>query len=155
MPRRAIRAAGAGWLVPRLTDVRLTAGCTVVHAVPAGGGLSVSLDDGSVREADHLLLATGYQVDIARYPFLPPALLRAVSSANGYPRLGPGLESSVAGLHFLGAPAAASFGPLMRFVSGAGYAARAVAERHCRARASGRRRAVPVESRVRKMAAPL
>lgn len=152
LARRAIRPAGAGWLVPRLADVRLTAGRTVVHAVATRGGLSVSLDDGSVRGADHLLLATGYRVDITRYPFLPPALLRAISSANGYPRLGPGLESSVPGLHFLGAPAAASFGPLMRFVSGAGYAARAVAEHHCRARASGRRSAVSVESPVPEMA---
>jgi FAD-dependent urate hydroxylase len=155
LARRAIRPAGAGWLVPRLADVRLTAGRTLVHAVATSGGLSVSLDDGSVREADHLLLATGYRVDITRYPFLPPALLRAISSANGYPRLGPGLESSVPGLHFLGAPAAASFGPLMRFVSGAGYAARAVAEHHCRARASGRRSAVSVEAPVPEMAARL
>lgn len=140
---------------PRLTDVRLTAGRTVVNAAPVRGGLRVRLDDGSVREADHLLLATGYRVDIARYPFLPPALLRAVSAVNGYPRLGPGLESTVPGLHFLGAPAAASFGPLMRFVSGAGYAARAVAEHHCSARASGRRSTMPVGSRVPEMAARL
>ena len=59
------------------------------------------------------------------------------------------------GLHSLGAPAAASFGPLMRFVSGAGYAARAVAEHHCRARASGRRRAVSEEAPVPEMAARL
>jgi hypothetical protein len=117
LARRAIRPAGAGWLLPRLTDVRLTAGRTVARAVPARGGLSVSLDDGSVSEADHLLLATGYRVDIARYPFLPPALLCAISSVNGYPRLGLGLETSVPALHFLRAPAAASFGPVMRFVS--------------------------------------
>jgi len=32
-----------------------------------------------------------------------------------------GLESSVRGLYFLGAPAAWSFGPVARFVSGAYY----------------------------------
>jgi hypothetical protein len=58
----------------------------------------------------------------------------------------------VPGLHFLGAPAAASFGPLMRFVSGAGYAARAVAEHHCRAGARGRRSTMSVESRVPEVA---
>jgi hypothetical protein len=37
------------------------------------------------------------------------------------------MESSVPGLHFLGAPAAWSFGPIMRFVSGGWYTGRAVA----------------------------
>jgi hypothetical protein len=48
--------------------------------------------------------------------------------------LGPGLESSVPGLHFMGAPAARSFGPIMRFVVGTWYSAPAVARR-----AAGRR----------------
>jgi len=37
-----------------------------------------------------------------------------------------GLESSVPGLHFIGASAVASFGPLLRFVAGTGFAARTV-----------------------------
>ena len=41
-------------------------------------------------------------------------------------------ESSVARLHFVGAYAALSFGPVMRFVSGTRYAARAVADRIAR-----------------------
>ncbi|HMI76635.1 MAG TPA: hypothetical protein VK495_18190, partial [Steroidobacteraceae bacterium] len=48
---------------------------------------------------------------------------------EGYPLLGPGFESSLPGLHFLGAPAARSFGPVSRFVSGTPYAARALARR--------------------------
>jgi hypothetical protein len=129
--RRAVRPAGAGWLLPRLEDVRLTTGRQVRAAVAAGNGLRVSLDDGSSRTVDHVLLATGYRVDIARHPFLSAALLNQVVRVNGYPQLAPGLESSVPGLHFVGAPAAWSFGPVMRFVSGTGYAARALA-RHVR-----------------------
>lgn len=72
-----------------LTDVWLTAGRTVVHAVPAGGGLRVSLDDGSVREADHLLLATGYRVDIARYPFFPPGCSAPYRPRTAIPGLAP------------------------------------------------------------------
>jgi hypothetical protein len=34
------------------------------------------------------------------------------------------MESSVPGLHFLGAPAALSFGPIVRFVSGGWYTSR-------------------------------
>ena len=47
----------------------------------------------------------------------------------GYPVLGPGLETTVPGLHVVGAPAAWSFGPIMRFVSGGWFASRAVAGR--------------------------
>jgi hypothetical protein len=48
---------------------------------------------------------------------------------DGYPVLDAGFQTSVKGLHFVGAPAAWSFGPLMRFVAGADFTARAVARR--------------------------
>ena len=41
---------------------------------------------------------------------------------NGFPRLTNSFESSVAGLHFLGAAASWSHGPLMEYVAGAGVA---------------------------------
>jgi hypothetical protein len=43
--------------------------------------------------------------------------------------LGPGLESSVPGLHFVGASATESFGPINRFVVGTWYTAPAVTRR--------------------------
>jgi hypothetical protein len=76
-----------------------------------------------------VLLATGYRVDVALYDFLAPELLKTVRRVDGYPLLGPGFESSLPGLHFLGAPAARSFGPVCRFVSGTPYTARALARR--------------------------
>jgi len=75
---------------------------------------------------DHVLLCTGYRVDIARYAFLTADLRRAVQTCDGYPDLTDGFESSVPGLHFVGTPAANSFGPLCRFVVGTRYAARAL-----------------------------
>jgi hypothetical protein len=70
------------------------------------------------------MLATGYQVDISRYEFLNSEILRGVRTSNGYPLLGPGFESSLPGLHFVGAPAAISFGPICRFVAGTEFTAR-------------------------------
>ncbi len=122
--RRAIRPAGSGWLRPRLRDVPITMGLSIVAAKAAGERLRLALSDGTVRTVDHALLAAGYAVDVARYPFLTPELLHGLDRITGYPRLTAGFESSVPGLHFLGAPAAESFGPLMRFVAGTGYAAR-------------------------------
>jgi hypothetical protein len=80
-----------------------------------------------VRRPDHILLGTGFRVDVTRYSFLSPELIRELDLLGGYPRLGAGLESSVPGLHFVGAPATLSFGPLMRFVVGTWHAAPAVA----------------------------
>ena len=125
---RAIRPAGAAWLTSRLKGVRINLAQSIVSASTSGEGLEVKLADGGQRTVDHLLLGTGYRVDIARYPFLAPALLERVRRVNGYPVLGRGMESSVPGLHFVGAPAAWSFGPIMRFVSGGWYTGRALAQ---------------------------
>jgi hypothetical protein len=54
-------------------------------------------------------------------------LLTNLRLSGGFPQLGPGFESSVPGLHFLGAPASWSYGPLMNFVSGTKYAGRHLA----------------------------
>lgn len=121
--RRAIRPAGSQWLRPRLRDVPIHTGRSLASASLFAGAVAVTLDDGSRWTVDHLLLATGYQVDARRYPFLSPELLRGLRHVDGYPVLSGGMESSVPGLHFLGAPAAHSLGPLMRFVSGSHYAA--------------------------------
>jgi FAD-dependent urate hydroxylase len=119
---RAIRPAVAGWLGPRLKNVPVTLGCQVVSAAAKNSHLLLKLDDGSERAVDHALLATGFRVDISQYPFLTPSLLKNIQTASGYPLLGRGLESSVQGLHFLGKPAAWSFGPLLGFVSGVEFA---------------------------------
>jgi FAD-dependent urate hydroxylase len=131
---RCIRPAGAGWLRPRLADVTLSCGRQVIEARERDHQVRLRLNDGSIRTVDHVLLGTGYRVDVRRYPFLAPELSAKLRLADGQPELGPGLESSVAGLHFMGAPAAHSFGPIMRFVVGAWYSAPAVA-----CRVAGRR----------------
>jgi len=127
--RRSIRPAGSHWLIERLAEVPLHLGCRVVSATPVEGRLELTLGTGQRRVVDHLMFGTGYRVDIRRYPFLDPELLGEIRLADGYPVLSPGLESSVARLHFLGAPAAWSFGPIMRFVSGSWYGARALTRR--------------------------
>ena len=133
MTVKSLRPAGAGWLPPRLNDVPINVGIAPVAATEVDDRVSVTFDDGTVREADHVLLGTGYRVDVTKYPFLAPELVEELRTVKGYPVLGRGFESNLAGLHFLGAPAAWSFGPLMRFVAGTGFAAgelaRAVAGR--------------------------
>jgi len=107
----------------------------IVSATVKGDQVDVQLDDGAGVGAgvyDHVLLATGYKVDLARLRILPPELLRRIACVDGAPSLAEGFESTVPGLHFVGASSVASFGPLMRFVAGTGYAARAVSQRIAR-----------------------
>ena len=123
---RSLRPAGAAWLQDRLEAVPMTFEARVVEARENGGQVELTLADTSRRRVDHVLLATGYRVDIAGYDFLAGGLLQRVARVGGYPRLRSGFESSVPGLHFLGAPSAWSFGPLMRFVAGTEFAAPAL-----------------------------
>jgi FAD-dependent urate hydroxylase len=120
--KRATRPAGARWLVDRLKDVPIKLGCSVDSFSVVGHQVKVRLRDGTERAYDHILLGTGYKIDIAKYQFLAPELVQSIRQFNGFPVLKAGLETSVPGLHVVGAPAAWSFGPLMQFVSGARYA---------------------------------
>jgi hypothetical protein len=89
-----------------------------------GDEISLKLDDGSERHVDHVVLGTGYHVDISRYEFLPQNLIRDIEQFDGYPKLTGGFRSSVRKLHFIGATAARSFGPLLYFVAGTEFASR-------------------------------
>ena len=124
---RSIKAGGARWLKPRLSNVPVTAGRFVVSAGSAGDRLRLTLDDGSEKIVDHALLATGYQVDIRRYSFLSLRLVNSIRCCEGYPELNKTFQTSVPGLHIVGAPAAWSYGPLMRFVAGAEFTSRRLA----------------------------
>jgi lysine/ornithine N-monooxygenase len=124
---RAVRAAGSRWLPPRLANVKLTLSRSVSEARTAGHEVALKLDDGSERRADHVLLGTGYQVDISRYDFLPQELTQEIRQLDGYPKLASGFRTSVPGLHFIGATAARSFGPLLYFVAGTEFASRELA----------------------------
>ncbi len=124
---RSIRPACSHFVRVRLGEVAISTGVEVRGAQAEGGQLRVSLSDASVREVDHLMFGTGYKVDVSRYAFLDEGILADLRGVDGYPVLRRGLETSVAGLHMVGAPAAWSFGPINRFVSGSWYAGRAVA----------------------------
>jgi FAD-dependent urate hydroxylase len=129
MAYRSIRPAATGWLIDRSTGVKLTLARQVKVARPADGqpGVDLELDDGSRRRVEKVVLATGYKVDTAREPAISAAIREQLELHEGYPLLGAGLESSIPGLHFVGAYSAWSFGPIMRFVSGTWFTSRAIA----------------------------
>jgi hypothetical protein len=126
--RRCARPAAAAWLVARTQGLPIETGCSIRGLTPGSGRIRIQCEDGQALDADHVLLATGYRVDLDRYTFIAPELRAAVNTVDGSPALGRASETSVPGLYMLGWPAVWSYGPLMRHVAGAHFAARAVTE---------------------------
>ncbi len=137
--RTVLGPLGAWWLRERFAGrVQVTQGQRVTRVEVEGGGrVALSLRGGGRAgelAADHVMAATGYRMNVAALGFLGPELRAEVVSRAGGPWLDAGYGSSVPGLYFTGLPAAASFGPVMRFVCGTEYAsprlAKAVALAH-------------------------
>lgn len=78
-------------------------------------------------EADHVVAATGYRIDIARMSFLDQGLQAQIRCADCSPELSADYETSAPGLYVIGPAAAASFGPVTRFVFGAVHPCRRLA----------------------------
>ncbi|WP_441248979.1 FAD-dependent oxidoreductase [Kitasatospora sp. McL0602] len=127
--RTVLGPAGAWWLRERVEDrVTVLTGHAVHHAEAVDGHARLRLQGptGTV-EADHVLAATGYQVDVDRLGLLDENVRRGVRcTPQGAPRLSEHFESSVPGLYFTGLSSADTFGPVMRFVCGTGFAARRI-----------------------------
>ncbi|MEU4167419.1 NAD(P)-binding domain-containing protein [Streptomyces sp. NPDC026665] len=123
--------SGGWWLRPRMDDIPVLCGRRVRSAEDEDGVVRLDVVDAYGRtrllRAEHLLLATGYRVDVDRLRILAPRLRREIWTVHGAPRLSSGFESTVPGLYFTGLAAAPTFGPVLRFVAGTGFAARRVA----------------------------
>ncbi|UKY51018.1 FAD-dependent oxidoreductase [Streptomyces inhibens] len=134
--RRVLGPLGAWWLRDRFAGrVQVTQGRRIVRAKVRDGRPVLALrgadGQGGELAADHVLAATGYRMDLAALDFLGQGLRTELVARAGGPLLDAGFGSSVPGLYFTGLTAAASFGPVMRFVCGTEFAsprlARAVA----------------------------
>jgi FAD-dependent urate hydroxylase len=128
--REVLGPLGAWWLRDRVDGkLPVLEGHRVTSTRAADGKveLTVSSAAGPQRlQVDHVLAATGYRVDLDRVDYLAPALRGELRRTGGFPHLGAAFESSVPGLFCTGMTAAATFGPVMRFVCGAGFAARRI-----------------------------
>jgi FAD-dependent urate hydroxylase len=127
--RRAIQPAFSYRHVPPMNGTQIHTSRFAVEAREERERVRLRLNDGSDCLVDHVVIATGYQVDVRRYPFLSPKLLQHLDVVDGFPRVDHGFESSVPGLHFAGATAARSFGPLVRFVAGTPFVSKGLKRR--------------------------
>ena len=109
------------------SHVELKLGTTVKKAEVENGRLHLHVTDRSGDhhlETDHLIAATGFRTDLARLGFLDSALRDHIRTQDGAPVLSSSFQTSLKGLYIIGAAAAPSFGPLLRFAYGAGFTAR-------------------------------
>jgi cation diffusion facilitator CzcD-associated flavoprotein CzcO len=130
------RSGATDWLKHRVMGkARLHESHRVVKLEQADGRVAVSISDGVRLMADHVVLATGYKVDVAKLPMVDESVRADLRTESGIPALSHWFESSVPGLYFVGFASLRAFGPLYRFVAGCGAAARRVGGAVARARA--------------------
>lgn len=95
--------------------------------------LLIELSNVETFTVDEVMLATGYQVDVARLPFLSAPLLQALTSQNGFPLLDLQFQSNIPGLYFSSFPAGQSFGPFFGFTVAVRTAAQLIGRALCQA----------------------
>jgi thioredoxin reductase len=122
----------AGWFMNgRLDGVTKLLGYGLEGASVCGDRVRLDLaaPGGAPRSitTDHVISATGYRIDVRRYPFLGDALRAQMATVAHTPILSARFETSIPGLFVIGPATANSFGPVMRFVVGAGFTARRLA----------------------------
>ena len=111
-------------VVPTWTGTEVVSACRVDNRIQLelfGPGISRI-------ECDHVIAATGFRYDINQLSYLDDTVRGSLKTAGGAPVLSRTFESSVPGLHFMGALSAASMGPSMRFIAGTHFAARRIAQ---------------------------
>lgn len=125
---KSLFRAASAWLQERVNGkVVVHEGDGVQKVEVIDGQVALQLASGEAVTVDHVLLATGYQVDIKRLPMLHPSLLAKVQvDERNTPVLSSWFESNVPGLYFVGLTSLWNFGPLYRFVCGAKAAAERV-----------------------------
>jgi thioredoxin reductase len=138
LKRRAVDShmhPAAGWFMREKVEgtIPMSLGRTLSKAGRQGNRVSLTLKDSAGRDEsfifDHVIAATGYKMDLRRIPFLEKSLIARAAQADGTPILSDSFETPVAGLYAVGPAALETFGPLMRFMVGAEFAAPRVAQR--------------------------
>ncbi|HVT44236.1 MAG TPA: NAD(P)-binding domain-containing protein [Thermoanaerobaculia bacterium] len=118
------------WLAGRIDRpaIALHPESWIASAAEPDGGAEIALTDGTYLVSDHIILATGFAIDLARLDYLDrPSVIARLETDGGSPILSDVLESTLPGLFFTGFPAANDFGPAFGFVRAAIPAAKLVA----------------------------
>ncbi len=112
-------------------------GATIENVQSVDGKVRLDLSftgkPGKTLLVDHVIAGTGYKASVSRFKFLNPSVLSRLATVDEAPALNSRFESTVPGLYFVGAAAANSFGPMLRFAFGSKFASERVAGRLAKA----------------------
>jgi thioredoxin reductase len=138
----------AGWFMREKVEghIPMSLGRNLKKAEARDGRVNLTIADRTGNEEtlrfDHVIAATGYKPDMKRLPFLSSSLCTVIDQTMGAPIVSDNFETSERGVFVMGPAAIHSFGPLMRFMVGAEFAApRVAAHLSRRFAATGTRRA--------------
>jgi len=117
-----------GWFMRERIEGRIPSmlGQTLTRAQMHGKRVALEISDTAgalTLGCDHVVAATGFRPNLDRLTYLAPELRERIAAVEKTPILSDNFETSVSGLYFTGPAAANSFGPLMRFMVGAEFAA--------------------------------
>jgi thioredoxin reductase len=123
--------AGAWWLRDRVVEkVKISFRTEIRHVAIENEQVILrvmSENNESYITAKHVIAATGFRPDMRRHGFLSKELVDSISLTDGSPELTHNFETNIRGLYVIGPASSLSFGPVMRFIYGAKYAAPRVA----------------------------
>lgn len=121
------------WLKPRLDagGARIWSNTAARSCSPASNGrIQVQLDNGTSLTVDHVMLATGYELDLSRVPYLAHGnILGQLQIVEDSPVLDEDFQSNIPGLYFTGLAATRDFGPYFGFVVGSPSAGQVIGKR--------------------------
>jgi thioredoxin reductase len=131
--RNILGPSGGWWLRSRFErNINVMLETLVEEARISNGRVALQLRTSSGERfklnVECVIAATGYRVDTDLIQFLDPALKARIARVKGTaaPCLSHSFESSIPGLYFTGLSAAATFGPVLRFVCGCEFTARRI-----------------------------
>ena len=125
---RAIKShlkPAAGWFMrdKLMGKVPEILGAQIAGAWEEDGKAHVALSNGRKVVCDHIFAGTGYRMDLSRLTFLSATVRQAIARTGCTLTVSPAFETDLPGLYALGPLAMENFGPLLRFVCGAAFAA--------------------------------
>lgn len=91
--------------------------------------MTLALDSGQRIDADFVIFATGYRVNLSRVPFLAAGdVLPMIATHDGYPALDGHFQTSAPGLYTTSMAAGGDFGPFFGFTVSVRASARAIVD---------------------------